>query len=99
MPELRKGIFLKGGQHPGRGVSLAGIYTGITILKIPVLLLIDKFASKGVCAFPSKERKVKNTTITRLKVVLAKLRLSVAQAMSIPDGMHNFFMMRKFKGE
>jgi hypothetical protein len=27
MPELRKGIFLKGGQHPGRGVSLAGIYT------------------------------------------------------------------------
>jgi hypothetical protein len=26
MPELRKGIFLKGGQHPGRGVSLAGIY-------------------------------------------------------------------------
>jgi hypothetical protein len=28
MPELRKGIFLKGGQHPGRGVSLAGIYTG-----------------------------------------------------------------------
>ena len=27
MPELRKGIFLKGGQHPGRGVSLAGIYS------------------------------------------------------------------------
>jgi len=26
MPELRNGIFPKGGQHPGRGVSLAGIY-------------------------------------------------------------------------
>ena len=55
MPELRKGIFLKGGQHPGRGVSLAGIYNSF-----PVLILdYDLFDLHDYCDRFKRHVKIK----------------------------------------